>query len=130
MLATTNFTVAGSTVDIHVELGLMSVEASFDRLAWAGVYYPRPRHSTSTILIHAIIVGAQVGWGGAASWVQWHAGHVRVLSHCQASEQATWSVDRGCQLPYSSWPGFWCAEALAAPCRRQADFNAQWHGKV
>ena len=61
MLATANFTVSGSTVSIPVQLGLVSVETSFDRLAWAGMYYPRPRHATSTIIIHAIIVGAQVG---------------------------------------------------------------------
>jgi hypothetical protein len=61
ILASTNFTV-GSTGSqkVLVQLGMLGVEASFDQLAWAGMYYPRPRQSTSTIIIHAIIVGAQV----------------------------------------------------------------------
>jgi len=62
VLLTANFTVSADTAshEFSVELGLLSVEAAFDQLAWAGMYYPRPRHSTSTIVIHAQIVGAQV----------------------------------------------------------------------
>lgn len=61
ILASTNFTVDSTgSEEIVVQLGMLSVEASFDQLAWAGMYYPRPRQSTSTIIIHAIIVGAQV----------------------------------------------------------------------
>jgi hypothetical protein len=62
VLASYNFTVGQNTqvVEIPVELGLLSVETSFDKLAWSGMYSPRPRHSTSTVIIHAVIVGAQV----------------------------------------------------------------------
>lgn len=62
VLLTANFTVSADTAshEFLVELGLLSVEAAFDQLAWAGMYYPHPRHSTSTIVIHAQIVGAQV----------------------------------------------------------------------
>lgn len=61
ILASTNFTVGGTgSQEVLVQLGMLGVEASFDQLAWAGMYYPRPRQSTSTIIIHAIIVGAQV----------------------------------------------------------------------
>lgn len=61
ILASTNFTVDSTgSQEVEVQLGMLGVEASFDQLAWAGMYYPRPRQSTSTIIIHAIIVGAQV----------------------------------------------------------------------
>jgi hypothetical protein len=66
ILASYNFTVGQATQDVEVpvELGLLSVETSFDKLAWSAMYSPRPRHSTSTVIIHAIIVGAQVRSSG------------------------------------------------------------------
>jgi hypothetical protein len=39
---------------------MVQVEASFGSLAWAGMYYPKPRVENTAIVIHAQIVGAQV----------------------------------------------------------------------
>jgi hypothetical protein len=66
VLATVNFTVESNSdrQEIPVEMGLLAVEAPFDKLAWGGVRYPRPRRTTTTTMIHAIIVGAQVGRQG------------------------------------------------------------------
>jgi hypothetical protein len=46
--------------DLPVKLGMVQVEASFGSLAWAGMYYPKPRNENTPITIHAQIVGAQV----------------------------------------------------------------------
>jgi hypothetical protein len=48
------------TVEVPVQLAVLALEAAFGELAWAGMYYPRPQRATSTIVIHAQIVGAQV----------------------------------------------------------------------
>lgn len=45
---------------LQVKLGMVQVEASFGSLAWAGMYYPKPRNENSPVAIHAQIVGAQV----------------------------------------------------------------------
>lgn len=64
VLTSLNFTLStgAANQEVPVELGLLSVEAAFGELAWAGMYYPRPQRSTSTVIIHAQIVGAQVTW--------------------------------------------------------------------
>jgi hypothetical protein len=49
-----------TSVSVPVKLGMVQVEASFGSLAWAGMYYPKPRVENTAIVIHAQIVGAQV----------------------------------------------------------------------
>lgn len=92
-----------------MQLGMLGVEASFDQLAWAGMYYPRPRQSTSTIIIHAIIVGAQVRARQAALLLQSRAacapaGAEAQLAACLLARRA-WCWRR------SAWP-------LGVACRR------------
>lgn len=97
VLASYNFTVGQDTQDIEVpvELGLLSVEAAFDKLAWSGMYSPRPRHSTSTIIIHAVIVGAQV----CAAQLLRQIAFCRLQGPCQPSSQYAIA---GLQLPHGS----------------------------
>jgi hypothetical protein len=49
-----------TALNVQVKLGMVQVEASFGSLAWAGMYYPKPRNENTAITIHAQIVGAQV----------------------------------------------------------------------